>query len=164
LTPCFAGHTLPIAPPFREGRFTRRKSSATGFRRICAGCEDLWRAYIAAHIPRSFGNFLEQIAIFVSLTVFNGRKSSAKGIDLEFEDNNIKYLVSIKSGPNWGNSSQHQALINNFKVAKKILATSGGISGANIVCVEACCYGIEGRIDWNRLIRFNSGKCAREDA
>jgi hypothetical protein len=49
---------------------------------------------------------MEKIAIFTCSQAFGGRKSSAVGIDLEFETESTKYLISIKSGPNWGNSSQ----------------------------------------------------------
>lgn len=90
-----------------------------------------------------FGNFLERVAIHVCEQTFGGRKSGIKGIDLEFEQANIKYLVSIKSGPNWGNSSQIEKLIDHFNKAKKTLATSGGGKNLNVVCIEACCYGTE---------------------
>lgn len=90
-----------------------------------------------------FGNFLEKIAIVVCKQVWGGRKSTKTGLDLEFEDGHIKYLVSIKSGPNWGNSSQIEALVKKFKEAKKTLATSGGAEGMNIICIEACCYGTD---------------------
>ncbi len=40
--------------------------------------------------------------------VCNGRKSAATGIDLEFANAGVHSLVSIKSGPNWGNSSQQR--------------------------------------------------------
>lgn len=90
-----------------------------------------------------FGNFLERVAIFVCERTYGGRKSGIKGIDLEFEDGKIKYIVSIKSGPNWGNSSQIRQLITNFNQAKKALATSGGNKNTHIVCIEACCYGAD---------------------
>jgi hypothetical protein len=89
----------------------------------------------------TFGNFLENVAIFVCEKVYGGRKSGIVGLDLEFEDGDKKYLISIKSGPNWGNSGQIKNLVNNFNSAKKTLATSGGAVGMNIICVEACCYG-----------------------
>lgn len=89
----------------------------------------------------SFGNFLEGVAIFVAQNVHSGRKSGIIGIDLEFEQDANKYLVAIKSGPNWGNSSQIKSLINAFSTAKRTLATSGGNRGKNLICVEACCYG-----------------------
>lgn len=91
-----------------------------------------------------FGNFLERVAIFVCEQVYNGKKSSTIGMDLDFYINTARYLVSIKSGPNWGNSSQIEALIRKFNTAKKTLATSGGmLPGSHIVCVEACCYGTD---------------------
>lgn len=90
-----------------------------------------------------FGNFLEKIAIFVCGRVYGGGKSSTIALDLDFNIGEIRYLVSIKSGPSWGNSSQIEALIKKFNTAKKTLATSGGAKGMHIVCVEACCYGVD---------------------
>lgn len=90
-----------------------------------------------------FGNFLERVAIFICERVYDGTKSSALGIDLEFSVEATKYLVSIKSGPNWGNSGQIEALIKKFGTAKRTLSTSGGLAGTQIVCVEACCYGTD---------------------
>jgi hypothetical protein len=90
-----------------------------------------------------FGNFLENIAIFICEQVHGGRKSSTKGIDLEFEDGKRKYLISIKSGPHWGNSGQKEAMIHKFNLAKRTLATSGGAKDLEIVCIEGCCYGTE---------------------
>jgi Type II restriction endonuclease EcoO109I len=91
----------------------------------------------------TFGNFLENIAIFVSENVYGGRKSAVVGLDLEFEDGATKYLVAIKSGPNWANADQKKTLVKNFNTAKRTLATSGGGAGMTYVCVEACCYGID---------------------
>ncbi len=91
----------------------------------------------------TFGNFLENIAIFVSEKVYGGRKSAVVGLDLEFEDGKTKYLVAIKSGPNWGNAGQKTTLVKNFAAAKRTLATSGGAVAMNFVCVEACCYGTD---------------------
>ncbi len=90
-----------------------------------------------------FGNFLERVAVFVCESVFNGRKSPAVGIDLEFDHENIRYLVAIKSGPNWANSLQIANLRSKFTAAKKTLATSGGMAGRHIECIEGCCYGID---------------------
>ena len=86
-----------------------------------------------------FGGFLEGLAIFLCSQVYGGQKSSGEGIDLEFERDNIRYIVSIKSGPNWGNSSQVAKLRDNFKKAKRILGTN--VSSANVVAVNGCCYG-----------------------
>ena len=88
-----------------------------------------------------FGNFLEMVAIHVCQQVFSGRKSGTRGIDLDFEDGSDKYLVSIKSGPNWGNSNQIKAMVRNFHDAKKTLHTPGGGRSLNIKFIEGCCYG-----------------------
>ena len=86
-----------------------------------------------------FGGFLEGLAIFICGQVYGGQKSSAEGIDLEFERDNIRYIVSIKSGPNWGNSSQIAKLRDNFRKAKRILRTNTSLT--NVVAVNGCCYG-----------------------
>lgn len=104
-------------------------------------------ATVSSGEETTFGNFLENVAIFVCEKVYGGRKSGIVGLDLEFEDGDKKYLVSIKSGPNWGNSGQIKNLINNFNAAKKTLSTSGGAVGMNIFCVEACCYGVDNAPD-----------------
>jgi hypothetical protein len=105
--------------------------------------EEFVRTLLDAHLSSQeeaiFGEFLEGLAIFVCNKVYGGRKSSAEGIDLEFERDGILYLVSVKSGPNWGNSSQKKRLIENFKKAQKILRTSG--SKVHIMAVNGCCYG-----------------------
>lgn len=107
--------------------------------------QDLVKGLLDAHLSSQeeaiFGEFLERLAIFVCSRVFNGRKSAAEGIDLEFERNDTLYIVSIKSGPNWGNSSQVKRMVENFKKAKRILQTSGWKQ--NIQAVNGCCYGID---------------------
>ena len=80
-------------------------------------------AYLSSQEETIFGDFLEQLAIFVCEKVYGGTKSSAEGIDLEFEKDNIRYIVAIKSGPNWGNSRQIAAMKRDFNKAKKILHT-----------------------------------------
>lgn len=100
-------------------------------------------ATVSSGEETTFGNFLERIAIFVCEKVYQGRKSGIVGLDLEFENSNKKYLVSIKSGPNWGNSGQIKHMIKNFNAAKKTLATSGGIVDMQVECIEACCYGVD---------------------
>ena len=96
-------------------------------------------AHLSSQEEGIFGGFLEGLAIFICAKVYNGQKSSAEGIDLEFERDNIKYIVSIKSGPNWGNSSQVAKLRDNFRKAKRILSTNTSLK--NVVAVNGCCYG-----------------------
>ena len=90
---------------------------------------DLIRSLLDAHLSSQeetlFGDFLEGLAIYVAKTVYGGWKSSATGIDLEFAKNETRYIVSIKSGPNWGNSSQVARLKENFNtVASTTVADS----------------------------------------
>jgi hypothetical protein len=110
---------------------------------------DLVKLILDAHLSSQeetiFGEFLEKLAIFVCGRVFDGRKSSAEGIDLEFTRENILYIVSIKSGPNWGNSSQIKRMVDNFKQAARILKT--GNNRINIQAVNGCCYGQDRRPD-----------------
>lgn len=111
--------------------------------------QDLVKGLLEAHLSSQeesiFGEFLESLAIFVCNKVFGGRKSSTEGIDLEFERDNKRYIVSIKSGPNWGNSGQVKRMRDNFKQAQRILRA--GNKNANIVAVNGCCYGVERRPD-----------------
>ncbi len=110
---------------------------------------DLVKLIIDAHLSSQeetvFGEFLEKLAIFVCRKVFDGRKSSAEGIDLEFTRDNVLYIVSVKSGPNWGNSSQIKRMVENFKQAKRILRTSN--NKANIQAINGCCYSRESQPD-----------------
>ncbi len=102
-------------------------------------------AFLSSQEEGIFGGFLEELAIFISSQVYGGQKSAADGIDLEFEKDNIRYIVSIKSGPNWGNSSQVAKLKDNFKKAKRILRTNA--SSTNVVAVNGCCYGRDQKPD-----------------
>src|SRR5882762_6084198 len=64
--------------------------------------QDLVKTLLDAHLSSQeetiFGGFIEGLAIFINAKVYDGRKSSAEGIDLEFERDGIKYIVTIKSG------------------------------------------------------------------
>jgi len=104
---------------------------------------------VDAHISSSeegiFGEFLENLAIFVASKVYGGTKSSAEGIDLEFEKDAVRFIVSIKSGPNWGNSGQIQKMKDNFKKTKKIIGTNA--SKINVIAVNGCCYGRDNKPD-----------------
>ncbi len=98
-------------------------------------------AYLSSQEESLFGEFLEQLAIFVCKKVYGGEKSSTEGIDLEFTRDGIKYFVTIKSGPNWGNSGQITKMVEQFKKAQKIYRTNN--PGAVSFCVNGCCYGKE---------------------
>ncbi len=103
--------------------------------------ESVLDATVSSGEETVFGNFLEQLAIHVCEQTYGGKKSSATGLDLEFAANRKHYIVTIKSGPNWGNSDQIKKMQANFTKAKKTLRTSGGSRAAEIVAIEGCCYG-----------------------
>lgn len=109
-------------------------------------------AYLSSQEETIFGEFLEGLSIFINEKVYNGRKSSAEGIDLEFENEGIKYIVSIKSGPNWGNSSQIKKMKDNFRKAKRILGTN--TSKMNIVAVNGCCYGRDNKPEKDEYLKL----------
>ena len=99
----------------------------------------LFDAHLSSQEETIFGNFLEGLAIFICGRVFGGRISTAVGVDLEFMHEKILYLVAIKSGPNWGNSSQIARMRDNFMTAKRVLATHR--PPLHVVAVNGCCYG-----------------------
>jgi len=76
-------------------------------------------AFISSNEETIFGDWLEGLAIHINSIVYGGWKSGITGIDLEFDNENIRYIVTIKSGPNWGNSN----------------------SNLQIMAVNGCCYG-----------------------
>lgn len=110
---------------------------------------DLVKLLLDAHLSSQeetiFGEFLEKLAIFVCGRVFDGRKSSAERIDLEFMRDDALYIVSVKSGPNWGNSGQVKRMVENFRQAKRILRSSN--TKANIQAINGCCYGRDNKPD-----------------
>lgn len=107
------------------------------------GATDLVAAILDAFLSSSeeelFGTFLEELAIFVAAQCWNGKKSSAEGLDLEFDKEGSRYLVAIKSGPNWGNSSQWSKLGDNFRRAITVQKQSR--SGQSVQAVLGICYG-----------------------
>ena len=118
--------------------------------------EQIVRGIVDAHISSNeetiFGDWLEGLAIFINEKVYDGRKSGIPNIDLEFENKGVRYIITIKSGPNWGNSSQISKMITDFKTAKKTLRTSN--SQLNITAVNGCCYGIDNNPDKGDYFKY----------
>ncbi|HRN73803.1 MAG TPA: PmeII family type II restriction endonuclease [Ginsengibacter sp.] len=118
--------------------------------------EQIIRGIVDAHISSNeetiFGDWLEGLAIFICNKVYNGFKSGITGIDLEFDHSGVRNIVTIKSGPNWGNSSQIAKMIADFRTAKKTLRTSH--SKLNIVAVNGCCYGNDNNPDKGDYFKF----------
>jgi hypothetical protein len=96
-------------------------------------------AFFSSSEEKQFGDLLEQLALFIVGKTAKGYKSAAAGIDIEFIDSNVHYLISLKSGANWGNSGQYKSLENSFKKAIAILKQQNRL--ANIQPVLGICYG-----------------------
>jgi len=102
-------------------------------------------AHISSNEETIFGDWLEGLAIFINTKVYGGWKSGIQGVDLEFDNGNLRHIVNVKSGPNWGNSSQIAKMKSDFKTAQRTLRTSN--SKLNIICVNGCCYGRDSKPD-----------------
>lgn len=96
-------------------------------------------ALLSSSEEKFFGDFLEDLAIFIASQTCDGRKSTAPGVDLEFENKGIHYIVSVKSGPNWGNSSQQSKLAEDLQKAALRLKQSQ--FKKNVQPVLGICYG-----------------------
>lgn len=103
-------------------------------------------AYLSSQEETIFGEFLEGLAVFICEKVFGGRKSIAEGLDLEFERDGNIYVVAIKSGPNWGNSSQIKRMRESFRQARRIYRTNNPRQ-RQILMINGCCYGRTPRSD-----------------
>jgi hypothetical protein len=118
--------------------------------------EQIVRGIVDAHISSNeetiFGDWLEGLAIFINQQAYHGWKSGIQNIDLEFDKDGVRYIVTIKSGKNWGNSSQIKKLAADFKTAKKTLRTSN--SNLFVVAVNGCCYGREKRPDKGDYFKY----------
>lgn len=114
--------------------------------------KSLTDAFISSQEETIFGDWLEGLAIFINEKIYNGRKSGIPGIDLEFDKDDIRFIITIKSGPNWGNSSQIAKMVADFKTAKKTLRTSN--SQLNVSAVNGCCYGRDNNPDKGDYFKY----------
>jgi len=109
-------------------------------------------AFLSFCEEKMFGDFLEQLAIFVSAQTDGGRKSSAAGVNLDFDRCGTRYLVSIKSVPNWGNSCQYSALEAHFRNA--IAVQRQAHHTLRIQAVLGICYGKTMTADKGLYVRY----------
>ncbi|MEJ5304085.1 MAG: PmeII family type II restriction endonuclease [Bacteroidales bacterium] len=109
-------------------------------------------AFLSSNEETIFGDWMEGLAIYINSKTYGGYKSGIRGIDLEFDKEGIRYIVTIKSGPNWGNSSQIGRMIQDFKTAIKTLRSSN--SGLIIQPVNGCCYGKEAKPDKGDYFKY----------
>lgn len=109
-------------------------------------------AHLSSQEETIFGAFLENFAVYACKLSFQGIKSGIEGIDLEFTLDERRYIISIKSGPNWGNSSQIKKMRDNFRKAGIVLRQNGTVK--NVVAVNGCCYGrdnVEDKGDYQKI-------------
>lgn len=110
--------------------------------------QDLIKGFLDAFLQSQeetlFGDFIEGLAIFVCNKVYGAKKSELTGIDLEFERDEKIYIVEIKAGWNWGNSSQIRQLKINFENARRILRAK---NGKKAIAVNGCCFGRDNKPD-----------------
>ncbi|MEA1898810.1 MAG: PmeII family type II restriction endonuclease [Bacteroidota bacterium] len=134
----------------------RRKNPYLFKAKYVLTAEQIVKGLVDAHLSSNeetiFGDWLEGLAIFINGKVYGGKKSGIVGIDLEFDNDKTRYIVNIKSGPNWGNSSQVKKMISDFKTAMRTLRTSN--SGLNIVAVNGCCYGRDNNQDKGDYFKY----------
>jgi hypothetical protein len=55
-------------------------------------------AFLSSSEEKLFGDFLEELAIFIAGKTYKGHKSSASGVDLEFFKNDIHYMTLLQKG------------------------------------------------------------------
>jgi hypothetical protein len=101
--------------------------------------ESLLEAFLSSSEEKHFGDFLEDLAVFVASKTCDGHKSIAQGVDLEFISRNTHYVVSIKSGPNWGNSSQQKKLAQDLRDA--VIRVKQSRTALSVQPVLGICYG-----------------------
>lgn len=134
----------------------RRKNPYLFRAKYVLTADEIIRGIVDAHISSNeetiFGDWLEGLAIFINNKVYGGYKSGITGIDLEFDHNGVRNIVTIKSGPNWGNSSQIAKMVADFKTARKTLRTSN--SQLNITAVNGCCYGRDNNPDKGDYFKY----------
>jgi len=101
--------------------------------------QGLLDAFLSSSEEKLFGDFLEDLAIYIASQTCGGHKSTAPGVDLEFENRGIYYIISVKSGPNWGNSSQQSKLAEDLQ--KAAIRVKQYRHGNNTQPVLGICYG-----------------------
>ena len=152
----FHGKRLESLNKLRLDGLLRRKNPYLFKSRNVTLAQELVRLLLDAHLSSQeetlFGDFLEGLAIYVAEIAHGGLKSAATGIDLEFSLGSIRYIVSIKSGPNWGNSAQIAKMRDNFGAATRVIRQ--GNRTANVIAVNGCCYGRDASPDKSGYFKF----------
>ncbi len=127
---------LDIKRVLKKNPYLFRAKNVLTASEIVTGMMD---AFLSSSEEERFGTFLEGLAVFVAEQTAGGSKSAAPGVDLEFANEGVHYLVSIKSGPNWGNASQQNELERNLRDGVARLRQRR--PSANVQSVLGICYG-----------------------
>lgn len=99
-------------------------------------------ATISSSEETIFGLWLETLARYINEKVYGGVKAGSKGQDLVFVKGNVRYIVSIKSGPYWSNASSKARLMTDFReTASSFNTVSKGEERKINEFVVGCCYG-----------------------
>jgi hypothetical protein len=128
--------TLTLGQLISKNPYLFRAKNITRASELIEGTID---AFLSSSEEKLFGDFLEGLAVFIASKTIDGRKSACEGMDLEFEKGGIYHVVSIKSGPNWGNAAQHSRLETDFSNAERRLRQSHLVP--TVQKVLAICYG-----------------------
>ena len=97
-------------------------------------------ASLSSSEETKFGKIFEKWAEIIAKYGKNGQKSGIEGIDVEYSEGTTKrVLIQVKSGKNWGNSSQKKQLKSNFQTATRVLRQ--GDSVKDVRCIEGISYG-----------------------
>lgn len=112
----------------------------------------LIEAFLSSSEETRFGDILETTAIVICREAKGGWKSSAVGIDLEYDEGPHRTIVQIKSSPKWGNASQRAKLVDNFRAAARTLRQ--GQQNLLVRCVEGICYGPTGTTEYESHLKI----------
>lgn len=117
---------------------------------------DLVKALLDARLSSSeetaFGGFLEKLAKFVAENTGGASKSPAVGLDIDLIREDIRYLIAVKSGKNWGNSGQYSDLRANFKRAVRVIRQ--GDKTARLQPTLGICYGKFKTVDNGEFLKI----------
>lgn len=133
----------------RKNPYLFRAKNVLTAQEIVKGIVD---AHISSNEETIFGDWLEGLAIYINKMIFGGWKSGITGIDLEFDRDGKRFIVDIKSGPNWGNSNQIAKMRENFRKAIRTLRTSN--SKITVIAVNGCCYGRDNHPDKGDYFKY----------
>ncbi len=105
----------------------------------------IMNAFLSSQEETLFGDFLEGVAVFVARQVHDAYKPAPeelRGIDLVLQRDSKRFVLEIKSGPNWGNSSQIQRMLAHFREATQKLQAQ--CPAGEVVAINGCMYGKDG--------------------